>query len=160
MVISPEQDSQGKIIINRKLGALRNWYFCSQEFDKDDAFDKKILKIANDARDVALAEAYIDCGYEGDFCRTRPKSCNERAAKKYMPGKIVIILDNFNVEEEICDIHNGYLCRSIDDDPRTWKKSKWGQKYTRKKKYRVYKGKMGTLADKMPNELKEVSSGE
>jgi hypothetical protein len=157
MIISPEQDSQGKILINRKSGQLRNWYFCSQEFDNSDDFDKKILEIANDARIVALSEAYIECDYKGEFKLARPKSCNEKAAKKYVSGKIVIILDNFNLEEKICDIHNGYLCRSIDDDPRIWKKSKWGRKYTRKKRKIQPKGTMGTLADKMPKELKKAS---
>lgn len=158
MIVSPEQDAQGKILINRKSGQLRNWYFCSQEFDKDNDLDKKILEIANDARIVALSEAYDECEYKGEFDLARPKSCNEKAAKKYMSGKIVIILDNFNIEEKICDIHNGYLCRSIDDDPRIWKKSKWGKKYTRKKKKLQSRGNMGTLADKMPKELKQVSN--
>lgn len=158
MLISPEQDPQGKILINRKSGELRNWYFCSAEFDKDNPIDKQILEIANQARIVALTEAYDECGYDGEFDLARPKSCNEKAAKKYMSGKIVIILDNFNIQEQICDIHNGYLCRSIDDDPRIWKKSRWGKKYTRKKKRTPPKGKMGTLADKMPNELKKVAN--
>lgn len=159
MLVSPEQDTQGKILINRKSGELRNWYFCSQEFDKSNELDRQILEIANQARIVALTEAYDECDYHGEFNLARPKSCNEKAAKKYMSGKIVIILDNFNVQEEVCDIHNGYLCRSIDDDPRIWKKSRWGKKYTRKKKKMNPRGKMGTLADKMPKELKEASSG-
>lgn len=159
MLISPEQDNQGKILINRKSGQLRNWYFCSAEFDKGNTLDKQILEIANDARIVALTEAYDECGYKGEFDLARPKSCNEKAAKKYMSGKIVIILDNFNISERICDIHNGFLCRSIDDDPRIWKKSHWGKKYTRKKKRTQKKNHMGTLADKMPKELKEVASG-
>jgi len=160
MLISPEQDPQGKILINRRSGQLRNWYFCSQEFDKKSELDRQILEIANQARVVALTEAYDECGYTGEFELAKPKSCNEKAAKKHMSGKIVIVLDNFNIKEEICDIHSGFLCRSIDDDPRIWKKSRWGKKNTRKKRRVQAKDKLGTLADKMPKELKKAASGE
>ena len=73
-----------------------------------------------------------------------------------MSGKIVIVLDNFNLTEKICDVHNGLFCRSIDDDPRIWKKSRWGKKFAsgKKKKHMKRKPPMGTLADKMPDELK------
>jgi hypothetical protein len=158
MLISPEQDSFGKILINRRSGELRNWYFCSQAFDKGDGLDRAILDIANQAREVALSEAYVDCGYSGEFKLARPKSCNEKAAKKYMSGRIVIVLDNFNIEETVCDIHNGLFCRSIDDDPRIWKKSRWGKKYFPKKNKRYVKknNAINPLADKMPEELKIV----
>lgn len=161
MLISPEQDPHGKILINRKVGELRNWYFCSQAFDKDNEVDRAILEIANDARIVALTEAYDECGYTGEFKLGRPKSCNEKAAKKYMSGKIIIVLDNFNVKEGICDIHNGLFCRSIDDDPRIWKKSRWGKKFIPKKRRKFGKkpNPMGTLADKMPDELKSSGRG-
>ena len=126
-------------------------------YNKLIAIQEKDLEIANQARNVALAEAYDECGYKGEFALARPKSCNEKAAKKYMSGKVVIILDNFNVKEEICDIHNGYLCRSIDDDPRIWKKARSGKKYTRKRK-RQPKQRLGTLGEKMQEELKKASS--
>lgn len=162
MLISPEQDHQGKILINRLSGELRNWYFCSQEFDKDEKIDRQILEIANQAREIALTEAYSECGYESEFILGRPKSCNEKAAKKYMSSKIVIVLDNFDLEEETCSIHNGLFCRSVNDDPRIWKKSQWGKKFASKRKRKLDNRKgneMGTLAEKMPDELKTATQG-
>ena len=122
IIISPEQDSAGKILINRRLGELRNWYFCSQEYNKADELDRQVLQIANEQRIQALIEAYHICGFEGEFQLAKPKSCNENAAKRYMSGRIVIILDEFDIEDMTCKIHNGLLCRSIDDDPRIWRK--------------------------------------
>jgi len=160
VIISPEQDSQGKIIINRKSGELRNWYFCSQEFNKEDTNDKNMLEIANQARIYGLAEAFEECGNEGEFKLGRPKSCNEKAAKKYMTNRIVIVLDNFNIEDMTCDIHNGLICRNIDDDPRIWKKVRWGKKYTKKKKRQPHSNDhaFAPLSDKMPDKLKSIAS--
>ena len=134
IIISPEQDSTGKILINRRLGELRNWYFCSQEYNKADELDRQVLQIANEQRIQALIVAYHTCGFEGEFQLAKPKSCNENAAKRYMSGRIVIILDEFDIEDMTCKIHNGLLCRSIDDDPRIWRKVKWGDKYHKRKK--------------------------
>lgn len=156
IIISPEQDNQGKILINRKSGELRNWYFCSQEFDKENKIDNSMLEITNQARIYGLAEAFEQCGYENNFKLGRPKSCNEKAAKKYMTNRIVIVLDNFKLEEITCDIHNGLLCRNIDDDPRIWKKVKWGKKYIKKQKSVRKNTPFNTMADKMPDKLKSI----
>ena len=51
-----------------------------------------------------------------------------------MSGRVVIILDEFDIEKMTCKIHNGLLCRSIDDDPRIWRKVTWGDKYPKRKK--------------------------
>ena len=161
IIISPEQDTQGKILINRRLGELRNWYFCSQEYNKSDDVDRKILQIANEQRIKALAEAYHECGFEGEFKLSKPKSCNENAAKRYMSGRIVIVLDEFDIENMTCKIHNGLLCRSIDDDPRIWRKAKWGDKYPkRKKKHQtVFGSKLAKAIKEKDTDLK-VANGD
>jgi hypothetical protein len=152
IIISPEQDAQGKILINRRLGELRNWYFCSQEYDKSDGVDRKVLEIANAQRIKAIAEAHNECGLKGEFQLAKPKSCNVNAAKRYMSSRIVIVLDEFDIENMTCKIHNGLLCRSIDDDPRIWRKAKWGEKYPKKKKRHRTQTVLGT---KLSQAIKE-----
>ena len=149
IIISPEQDSNGMILINRRSEELRNWYFCSQEYDKTDPVDRNVLHIANSERITALTEAFHECGFEGEFKLSKPKSCNENAAKRYMSGKVVIILDEFDVENMTCQVHNGLLCRSIDDDPRIWRKVKWGDKYPKKAK------RKSAFASKLAEAMKE-----
>lgn len=159
VIITPEQDQKGKIILNRKLKVVRTWYFCSQQFNKADPDNKKVIDIINDARNVALAEAWHECGFTGGFKTSRPKSCNENTARKYMTNKLVIVLDEFDINEKVCQIHSGLLCRNIDDDPQTWKKINWGKKLeNRNKRRKNYNRnyKRSTLADVMPDKLKAI----
>ena len=151
IIISPEQDNQGIIIINRKSGELRNWYFCSQQYNEKEELDRKVLQIANAERIRAFALAYSQCGLEGEFNLAKPKSCNEIAAKMYMYGKIVIVLDEFDIENMTCKVHNGLLCRSIDDDPRIWRKVKWGNKFPKRKRH------ISAIGQKLQKAIKEKS---
>jgi hypothetical protein len=159
IIVSPEQDFAGNIIVNRKYNKLRNWYFCSQEFDENNELDRQVLEIANVARIEALTDAFAECGNEGNFQLAKPKSCNEKAARRYMTGKIVIVLDNFDLTESICQINGGLLCKSIDDDPRVWRKIKWGGKKrqfkSHKKRYKSKNPGMGTISDSVPDSIKD-----
>lgn len=159
IIISPEQDYNGQILINRRSGELRNWYFCSQEYNKADPSDRKVLQIANSERINAITEAFQECGFEGEFKLSKPKSCNENAAKRYMSSRVVIVLDEFDIENMTCKVHNGLLCRSIDDDPRIWRKVKWGDKYPKKRKKSPQSAFGSKLAEAIKDkDLKVVNS--
>ncbi len=159
VIITPEQDAKGVIILNRKTDVVRTWYYCSQQYNKDIQDDNKVIKIINDARNVALVEAWSDCGFEDEFKIARPKSCNENTARKYMTNKLVIVLDNFDLNEMTCDIHSGLICRNIDDDPRIWKTVKWGKKLERIQRKKRFHNR-NTLADVMPDKLKAIGNNQ